>query len=213
MGLVNFTEATLLMKTQSQQISQWVCGEASTAEHASHTHLFNQYFLAQKASEMKGENFRVVMLSLTRKPSHRGIIKQRGTQAACDCVLNSERFVIPREGQKLPFHVLQWGRGQEKTQALQYLLYAKVLGFGVRCQTLWDLYSQCCAPARCFGWPVLVAGHLIPGDYVNNVNLELGGGASHQLTRISHREVGNRNTNREDMKEGEGRDLEILWAL
>lgn len=73
---------------------------------------------------MKGENFRVVMLSLTRKPSHRGIIKQSGTQAACDCVLNSERFVIPREGQKLPFHVLQWGGGQEKTQALQYLLYA-----------------------------------------------------------------------------------------
>lgn len=113
MGLVNFTEATLLMKTQSQQISQWVCGEASTAEHASHTHLFNQYFLAQKASEMKGENFRVVMLSLTRKPLHRGIIKQRGTQAACDCVLNSERFVIPREGQKLPFHVTVGQRARE----------------------------------------------------------------------------------------------------
>lgn len=87
--------------------------------------------MAQKASEIKWENFRVVMLSLTRKPLHRGIIKQRGTQAACGCVLNSERFVIPREGQKLPFHVSQWGRGQDKTQDAQYVLYAKVLGFGV----------------------------------------------------------------------------------
>lgn len=40
-SLVNFTEATLLMKLQRKQISQWACGEASPAEHASHTNLLN----------------------------------------------------------------------------------------------------------------------------------------------------------------------------
>lgn len=59
---------------------------------------------------MKQENLCVAMLSLMRKQLCRGIIKQRGTQMACEGVLNSERFIIPREGQKLPFHVLQWGR-------------------------------------------------------------------------------------------------------
>lgn len=69
--------------------------------------------MAQKASEMKWENFRVVMLSLTTKPLHRGIIKlikQRGTQAACGCVLNSERFCYSQGRPETSFSCLTVGQ-------------------------------------------------------------------------------------------------------
>lgn len=66
--------------------------------------------MAQKASEMKWENFRVVMLSLTMKPLHRGIIKQRGTQAACGCVLNSERFCYSQGRPETSFSCLTVGQ-------------------------------------------------------------------------------------------------------